>query len=240
MNAKTKLLKQVPLALCSRGELEEIGRIADEIDFKEGKQLAREGAAGREFFVIETARPRSHAAAGSSGRSATVTSSVRSRSSRSSRGRRSHDRPVRALVITDRSFRRMLDASPTIQRRFSRRSASASARPGSSAYIRRREKRDTHTIMATTATERKLFVGGDWVETGDWIDVRSPYSGEVVGRVAKGGAKEAQRAIDAAERRSAARCPRTSAPRSSSRSRATSAAATRRSRGRSPTRPASR
>ena len=37
MNAKTKLLKQVPLfALCSRGELEEIGRIADEIDFKEG------------------------------------------------------------------------------------------------------------------------------------------------------------------------------------------------------------
>ena len=33
--------------------------------------------------------------------------------------------PVRALVIHDRSFRRMLDASPTIQRRSSRRSASA-------------------------------------------------------------------------------------------------------------------
>src|ERR671939_2064295 len=53
--------------------------------------------------------------------------------------------------------------------------------------------------MAATATERKLLIGGEWVETGDWIDVRSPYSGEVVGRVAKGGADEAKRAIDAAE-----------------------------------------
>jgi acyl-CoA reductase-like NAD-dependent aldehyde dehydrogenase len=54
--------------------------------------------------------------------------------------------------------------------------------------------------MATTAVERKLFVGGEWVETGDWIDVRSPYSGDVVGRVAKGGANETKQAIDAAER----------------------------------------
>jgi acyl-CoA reductase-like NAD-dependent aldehyde dehydrogenase len=53
--------------------------------------------------------------------------------------------------------------------------------------------------MATTVAERRLFVAGEWVETGDWIDVRSPYSGEVVGRVAKGGADETRRAIDAAE-----------------------------------------
>jgi acyl-CoA reductase-like NAD-dependent aldehyde dehydrogenase len=53
--------------------------------------------------------------------------------------------------------------------------------------------------MATTATERKLFVGGEWVETGDWLDVRSPYSGDVVGRVVKAGADETRRAIDAAE-----------------------------------------
>ena len=53
--------------------------------------------------------------------------------------------------------------------------------------------------MATTVAERKLFVAGEWVETGDWIDVRSPYSGEVVGRVAKGGGAETRRAIDAAE-----------------------------------------
>src|ERR671935_161340 len=37
--------------------------------------------------------------------------------------------------------------------------------------------------MATTLTERKLFVGGYWVETGDWIEVGSPYSGEVVGAI---------------------------------------------------------
>src|SRR5213080_4616686 len=53
--------------------------------------------------------------------------------------------------------------------------------------------------MATTALERKLFVGGEWVETGRWSEVRSPYSGEIVGRVAKAGAEETTRAIDAAE-----------------------------------------
>src|ERR687898_3318642 len=54
--------------------------------------------------------------------------------------------------------------------------------------------------MATTATERKLFVAGEWVKTGEWIDVRSPYSGDVVSRVAKGGADDTRRALDAAER----------------------------------------
>jgi acyl-CoA reductase-like NAD-dependent aldehyde dehydrogenase len=53
--------------------------------------------------------------------------------------------------------------------------------------------------MATTATERPLFIDGEWVETGDWIEVRSPYSGEVVGRVARGGADETRRALDAAD-----------------------------------------
>lgn len=53
--------------------------------------------------------------------------------------------------------------------------------------------------MATTLTERKLLVAGEWIETGDWLEVRSPYSGEVVGRVAKAGAEETRRAIDAAE-----------------------------------------
>ena len=54
--------------------------------------------------------------------------------------------------------------------------------------------------MAATATERKLLIGGEWIETGDWLEVRSPYSREVVGRVARGGADETRRAIDAAER----------------------------------------
>jgi acyl-CoA reductase-like NAD-dependent aldehyde dehydrogenase len=54
--------------------------------------------------------------------------------------------------------------------------------------------------MAVTARERKLLLDGEWVETGEWHDVRSPYSREVVGRVARGGAAETKRAIDAAAR----------------------------------------
>jgi len=53
--------------------------------------------------------------------------------------------------------------------------------------------------MAVTATERRLLVAGEWIETGEWQEVRSPYSGEVVSRVAKAGAEETRRAIDAAE-----------------------------------------
>src|ERR671932_367878 len=52
--------------------------------------------------------------------------------------------------------------------------------------------------MAITALEKRLLVGGEWIETGGWLEVRSPYSGEVVGRVAKAGAEEARRAVDAA------------------------------------------
>jgi acyl-CoA reductase-like NAD-dependent aldehyde dehydrogenase len=54
--------------------------------------------------------------------------------------------------------------------------------------------------VAVTSVERKLLIGGEWVETGDWIEVASPYSGETVGRVAKAGADETRRAIDAAEK----------------------------------------
>ena len=53
--------------------------------------------------------------------------------------------------------------------------------------------------MAATALEKRLLVGGEWIETGEWIEVRSPYSGDVVGRVPKAGAAEARQAIDAAE-----------------------------------------
>jgi acyl-CoA reductase-like NAD-dependent aldehyde dehydrogenase len=61
--------------------------------------------------------------------------------------------------------------------------------------------------MAATATQRALLIDGEWVETGDWIEVRSPYSGEVVARVAKGGAAQTRRALDAAERALAAPLP---------------------------------
>ena len=55
-------------------------------------------------------------------------------------------------------------------------------------------------MAAVTVQERKLLLDGEWIETGEWQEVRSPYSGDVVARVARGGADEARKAVDAAER----------------------------------------
>jgi acyl-CoA reductase-like NAD-dependent aldehyde dehydrogenase len=54
--------------------------------------------------------------------------------------------------------------------------------------------------MAVTVQERKLLLDGEWIETGEWQDVDSPYSGETVARVARAGAEHARKALDAAER----------------------------------------
>jgi acyl-CoA reductase-like NAD-dependent aldehyde dehydrogenase len=55
------------------------------------------------------------------------------------------------------------------------------------------------TVAPPTAVER-LCLAGEWVETGKSFTVRSPYSGDVVATVARAGADEARRAVDAAER----------------------------------------
>jgi acyl-CoA reductase-like NAD-dependent aldehyde dehydrogenase len=52
----------------------------------------------------------------------------------------------------------------------------------------------------TDRQDRALLIDGEWVTTGAWIEVTSPYSGDVVGRVARGGRPEAERAVDAAAR----------------------------------------
>ena len=53
MDQKLELLKGTPLlAGLKRGDLEEVGRLADEVDLPAGKVLMREGETGREFFVI--------------------------------------------------------------------------------------------------------------------------------------------------------------------------------------------
>jgi acyl-CoA reductase-like NAD-dependent aldehyde dehydrogenase len=54
--------------------------------------------------------------------------------------------------------------------------------------------------MAVTLQERKLLLDGDWIETGEWHEVRSPYSGEPVARVPQANAEHARRAVDAAAR----------------------------------------
>jgi acyl-CoA reductase-like NAD-dependent aldehyde dehydrogenase len=55
-------------------------------------------------------------------------------------------------------------------------------------------------VATTTSAERKLLLDGEWIETGDWLEVASPYDGSLVARVAKASAKEARAAVDAAER----------------------------------------
>lgn len=117
---KLKLLKSVPLfAKLSGPELERIATTADELDFKEGRQLAKEGAAGREFFVIVegtaevttgSRKLRTLADGDFFGEISLITRLPRTATVTTIS-------PLRALVITDRSFRRMLADSPAIQRK---------------------------------------------------------------------------------------------------------------------------
>ena len=119
-NAKMELIRSVPLfARCSRSELAELTKIADEIDVPEGKVLTREGERGNEFFVlleggaavrrgglkVNTLEPGDFfgeiALVSSSPRTAPVCTTS----------------PSRLLVITGASFRQLLDHSPRIQLR---------------------------------------------------------------------------------------------------------------------------
>jgi acyl-CoA reductase-like NAD-dependent aldehyde dehydrogenase len=53
----------------------------------------------------------------------------------------------------------------------------------------------TETIQAT---DHRLYVGGEWVETGEWSEVEAPYDGTLIGRVPKGDAALVDKAADAA------------------------------------------
>jgi acyl-CoA reductase-like NAD-dependent aldehyde dehydrogenase len=48
------------------------------------------------------------------------------------------------------------------------------------------------------ATDHKLLAAGEWVETGEWAEVKSPYDDSLVGRVAQGDAALVNKAIEAA------------------------------------------
>jgi CRP/FNR family transcriptional regulator, cyclic AMP receptor protein len=50
---KVELLRKVPLfAACSTKELRRIAAIADELAFREGKVLTKQGGPGREMFIL--------------------------------------------------------------------------------------------------------------------------------------------------------------------------------------------
>jgi CRP-like cAMP-binding protein len=117
-NAKVELIKGVPLfAECSRKDLSEIAGIADEIDLREGKELTKEGRPGREFFVLiegeadvkkGSRRINTLGPGDFFGEIALVTQRPRTATVLTTA-------PVRALVITDRSFRSLLEHQPAIQ-----------------------------------------------------------------------------------------------------------------------------
>src|SRR5436309_12707475 len=115
---KTELIRKVPLfARCSRAELKEIAMLADEIDLRDGKEMTREGAPGREFFVLlegtadvkkNSRRVNPLGPGDFFGEIALVSREPRTATVIATS-------PVRALVITDRSFRRLLDDAPRVQ-----------------------------------------------------------------------------------------------------------------------------
>jgi acyl-CoA reductase-like NAD-dependent aldehyde dehydrogenase len=55
------------------------------------------------------------------------------------------------------------------------------------------------TAAATDTPSWRALVGGRWTATGEWREIRSPYSGEVVARVAWCDREHAGAAIDAAQ-----------------------------------------
>jgi acyl-CoA reductase-like NAD-dependent aldehyde dehydrogenase len=53
----------------------------------------------------------------------------------------------------------------------------------------------TETIKAT---DHKLYVAGEWIETGEWSEVKAPYDETLIGRVPKGDAALVEKATSAA------------------------------------------
>jgi CRP-like cAMP-binding protein len=116
-DAKVDLLKSVPLfAGCSKAELRRLAATADEVDLRSGFVLMREGRPGREFFVliegtVEVTREGkkiSELTGGDwFGEIALLTKVPRTASVIASA-------PVRALVVTDRAFRHLVEEMPSI------------------------------------------------------------------------------------------------------------------------------
>ena len=117
-NQKIDLIRKVPLfARCSRAELKEIAMLADEIDLHEGKEMTRQGAPGREFFVLlegtadvkkNSRRVNTLGPGDFFGEIALVSREPRTATVIATS-------PVRALVITDWSFRQLLDDAPRVK-----------------------------------------------------------------------------------------------------------------------------
>jgi CRP-like cAMP-binding protein len=118
-DAKVELIRKVPLfAKCSKNELREVASLADEIELEPGKELTRQGASAREFFVLlegaadvrrNGRRIRSLGKGDFLGEIALISKSPRTATVTTTE-------PTRALVVTAQSFDRLLRTNPKIQR----------------------------------------------------------------------------------------------------------------------------
>ena len=117
-DAKVEALRKAPLfAGLSRKELEDLAKLADDLEVPEGKVLTRQGDTGREFFVLmggEVEVERDGHSLGRRGagdfigeislledipRTATVTAAT----------------SVRLFVLTAQSFRSVVEAQPEVE-----------------------------------------------------------------------------------------------------------------------------
>lgn len=118
MDQKLQLLRRVPLfAGLGNREIEEVGRLVDEVDLPEGRELTREGRTANEFFVILDGRIRIDRGGATLrtldagdflGEIALVDGGPRTATATA-------ETPVRALVIGHREFHSLLDRFPSIQ-----------------------------------------------------------------------------------------------------------------------------
>ena len=60
----------------------------------------------------------------------------------------------------------------------------------------RTDRGELHGDRRSSPAVQRLYLAGQWIQTGDCIDVRSPYSGELVARVARASADDARRAVE--------------------------------------------
>jgi CRP/FNR family transcriptional regulator, cyclic AMP receptor protein len=116
-DSKVDLLKRVPLfSSCTKQEAQRLAAVADELDLPEGRTLTREGEPGREFFVlvdgtvdvVQHGEKIAELGAGDwLGEIALLTKGTRTATVTATT-------PVRVLVITDRAFRQVVEATPSI------------------------------------------------------------------------------------------------------------------------------
>jgi CRP/FNR family cyclic AMP-dependent transcriptional regulator len=117
-NAKLELLRRVPLfAGCKNNALEQIERLADEVDVPDGYTLIREGTFGEQFFLIVQGRVRIER--GGQTIRTLGPGEYLGEISLIDKGRTTAtattDGPARLFVLSHREFNSLLDQSPAIR-----------------------------------------------------------------------------------------------------------------------------